>query len=186
MISSLSLPFKRPIPLNIQLPIISHVTWKLALGYKTAWHSHYLEVSISYTPSFAPFPMSYYTTVPNSFYNSYSPAPMYGSDPYDPYSANSYPPGPPHPAMQQHYLSQPYYSHPLMQQYIRYYDYYREPNVLNRLLNRARYGTGSYFGNPYSHTRVTFDPQGNRIWPEANYVSSVKDLWKTSDPYADP
>ncbi|KAI8340786.1 hypothetical protein BC941DRAFT_467955 [Chlamydoabsidia padenii] len=128
--------------------------------------------------------MSYYPNIPSGYYSGYSPSSMYCADPYDPYGGTSYPPR--YPTMQQYNMSQPYYSHPLMQQYILYQNYYREPNVLNRLLNRARYGTGSYFGNPYSHTRVTFDPQGNRIWPEANYVSSVKDLWKTSDPYADP
>lgn len=179
------------------------------MGYKTTWCSHFLDPS-TLIHRFLPLSQCpiiplvsrcrwkkaqcvygnvlnnvFLVLVPSSFYNSYPPAPIYGSDPYDPYSANSCPPGSSYASMQQPYMSQPYYSHPLMQQYIRYYDYYREPNVLNRLLNRARYGTGSYFGNPYSHTRVTFDPQGNRIWPEANYVSSVKDLWKTSDPYAD-
>ncbi|CAO3621752.1 unnamed protein product [Cunninghamella blakesleeana] len=74
--------------------------------------------------------------------------------------------------------------HPPHLNYMPYYNYYYEPNVLNRLINRARFGTGSYFGNPYARTRVSFDPlSGKRIWPEDNYVSSVKDLWKTSDPY---
>ncbi|KAI8066795.1 hypothetical protein BC940DRAFT_57999 [Gongronella butleri] len=64
-----------------------------------------------------------------------------------------------------------------------YYDYYYEPNQIYRLLSRIRFGTGSYYSNPYSHTRVTFAPDGTRIWPEANYLSSVKDLWKSVDPY---
>ncbi|SAL97448.1 hypothetical protein [Absidia glauca] len=119
--------------------------------------------------------MSYYSSVPTSYYGGYSP---YGADPYDPYGGYSSP-------MPQYPMS-PYQGYPPSPSYMPYYNYYREPNVLNRLLNRTRYGTGSYFGNPYLHTRVTFDPQGNRVWPEGNYVSSVKDLWKTSDPYATP
>ncbi|ORZ09608.1 hypothetical protein BCR42DRAFT_423756 [Absidia repens] len=110
--------------------------------------------------------MSYYPNISPNYYNSYSPVSI------------------PTPPMQQYPMSP--YPYPPSPSYMPYYNYYREPNVLNRLLNRTRYGTGSYFGNPYLHTRVTFDPQGNRIWPEGNYVSSVKDLWKTSDPYASP
>jgi hypothetical protein len=116
-------------------------------------------------------------------YNGYSPMSMYG-EPYGGGGSHYLPTSSarhlyPLPLSTMH---SPYYSYspssPMVS--MAYHNYYREPNVLNRLLNRARYGTGSYFGNPYMHTRVTFDPQGNRIWPEGNYVSSVKDLWKTS------
>lgn len=61
-----------------------------------------------------------------------------------------------------------------------YYGRYRSPGLFRGLLNRLRYG--SYYGNPYSP--IMYDSHGHRMYPgETNYVSSVKDLWKSNDVY---
>ena len=59
---------------------------------------------------------------------------------------------------------------------------YRGPGLFRGLLNRIRYG--SYYGTPYSPMLGMYDSHGRRYYPgEANYVSSVKDLWKGNDVY---
>lgn len=62
-----------------------------------------------------------------------------------------------------------------------YYPYYRRPGLFRGLLNRIMYG--SYYGNPYPQP-IMYDSHGRRIYPgETNYVSSVKDLWKSDTIY---
>ncbi|KAI9276905.1 hypothetical protein BDA99DRAFT_554852 [Phascolomyces articulosus] len=61
---------------------------------------------------------------------------------------------------------------------------YRGPGLFRSILNRIRYGSSSYYGSPYSPTLGMYDSYGRRHYPgEMNYVSSVKDLWKSNDVY---
>ncbi|CAO3596803.1 unnamed protein product [Absidia cylindrospora] len=98
--------------------------------------------------------MSYYPNMFNGYHHGYSPVAMYG-EPYGggggPHylpstsSRHAYPPPPAPLAMHSPYHT---YSSSSPMVSMAYHNYYREPNVLNRLLNRARYGTGPILETP--------------------------------------